>query len=206
MGEETYCKKYKYGSCNSDAISKYGMVKSRRTFRPLKSALKATFNMSGDTAHNGKFPSFLTASLPVPTTLCSVSPPTSIQHGPSVQATVPDCWGRGPDIQKKVSFATVIQSYTPTGDIHFNKVSILSPGLQLFRERTQNRYKRTKRSSSNLASALSSTSSASPQAAQRPVSPTTPRTAVSPATPRTAVQRPSPPATPNKGRNGSDLQ
>ena len=205
MGEETYCKKYKHGSCNSDAISKYGMVKSGRTFRlPLKSALKATFNMSGSTENNGKFPSFLTPSPPAPlcgsaAPLCSVSPALSSQHGPSVPTSVHDYRGGGPVAPRKVSFATVLQYYTPTGDIHFSKISILSPGLLLFRERTKNKLKPTRRSYTDSASAWSSISSATPQETQRPVSP--PRTSASP-TRRTAL----PPAIPSKHRDGPDLQ
>ena len=160
--------------------------------------------MSGSTENNGKFPSFLTPSPPAPlcgsaAPLCSVSPALSIQHRPSVQTSVPDCRGRGPVTAKKVSFATILQYYTPTGDIPFSKISILSPGLLLFRERTKNKLKPTRRSSTGSPSAWSSISSATPQETQRPVSP--PRTSASP-TPRTAV----PPATPSKHRDGSDLQ
>ena len=181
--EKSHCKKYKCrGSLNSDANSKYRMVKSESTTRPLKSALKATLSMSEDTSlHSGRKPSFLTPSLSV-STLCSVSSPTNAQPAHTVTATVPGWGSGGQDIpRKKVTFNTVIQSYSVTGDLYFEKVTLFSPGSsQFFRSRTKNHYRprRFSRSPAATPGTPAETSPVTPRAEGTPTetSPVTKRT------------------------------
>ena len=195
--EKSHCKKYKCrGSLNSDANSKYRMVKSESTTRPLKSALKATSSMSEDTnLHSGRKPGFLSPSLSV-STLCSVSSPTNAQPAHTVTATVPGWGSGGQDIpRKKVTFNTVIQSYSVTGDLYFEKVTLFSPGSsQFFRSRSKNHY-RPRRFSRSPAATPGTTCSVLRKPAATPgtpaeTSPVTPRaegtpTETSPVTQRT---------------------
>ena len=160
---------YNEGSSESYALHKYKMVRSKNTANlPLRSILK-----SGNTECR-KFPGFPAAHSEDPDSALNLAPgPTcsvssSVSSLPSSARSLPTSqYGVSAPLaghqstqqvySKQVTFCSVLQRFSPRGDVQYSKVSILTPGTLYFREKSSPKFRGRRTSTTGLQGVSSST-------------------------------------------------